>query len=313
MRNSKLKQFCKVTNRINIALFIILCSTAIFLNLEKTTPMQTGLTWDKNSKNIAAIFTMTDENGRKRNIELMESVFEDGKLGFESKSFHNKSSAFIYDKMTELAKEVGKNGTLLIYLNSHGGGSGSKFGMTASDGWFKFSKALNAIAEGRKVKRLIVLIDTCHASGGIEEGFGDGEIKIDPRTGLAKLIIEEKKKTSSLFENELSLNSEAYEECLIIASSSVEDLSVRGAFAYRLSKAFEKAKSNNEITVLEFMKSFASLHTDTRQKPHYKSLPNEAILNEPLFYNALIRRIPIVDRDNPENDYSIDYIPTPEK
>lgn len=312
MKIPKLKNFCRITNKLNIALFVILCSTAIFWSLDRKTPLKTGLTWDKNSKNIAAIFTMTDENGRKRNIQLMESVFEDGKLGFQSKSFHNKSSTFIYEKMTQLARDVGENGTLLIYLNSHGGGSGSKFGMTASDGWFKFSKALDAIAEGRKVKRLIVLIDTCHASGGIEEGFGDGEIKIDPKTGLAKLIIKEGKKTSSLFENELSLNNEAYEECLIIASSSVEDLSVRGAFAYRLSKAFENAKSNEEITVLEFMKKFASLHTNTRQKPHYKSLPNEMILNEPLFYNALIRRIPIIDRDTGDQ-YPLDYIPVPDK
>lgn len=310
MKISKLKNFCRITNKLNVALFFVLCSLAFFWNLEKNPPLRTGLTWDRNSKNIAAIFTMTDENGRRRNIQLMESVFQDGKLGFQPRSFHNKSSAFIYEKMTQLAKEVGDNGTLLIYLNSHGGGSGSKFGMTASDGWFKFSKALDAIAKGRKVKRLIVLIDTCHASGGIEEGFGDGEIKIDPRTGLARLIIKEGKKTSSLFENELSLNKDAYEECLIIASSSVEDLSIRGAFASRLSKTFEESKTNEKITVLEFMKNFASLHSNTRQKPHYKSLPNEAILNEPLFYNALIRRIPIIDRDTGDQ-YPIDYIPLP--
>lgn len=310
MKISKLKNFCRITNKLNVALFFVLCSLAVFWNLEKNPPLRTGLTWDRNSKNIAAIFTMTDENGRRRNIQLMESVFQDGKLGFQPRSFHNKSSAFIYEKMTQLAKEVGDNGTLLIYLNSHGGGSGSKFGMTASDGWFKFSKALDAIAKGRKVKRLIVLIDTCHASGGIEEGFGDGEIKIDPRTGLARLIIKEGKKTSSLFENELSLNKDAYEECLIIASSSVEDLSIRGAFASRLSKTFEESKTNEKITVLEFMKNFASLHSNTRQKPHYKSLPNEAILNEPLFYNALIRRIPIIDKDTGDQ-YPIDYIPLP--
>jgi hypothetical protein len=294
----------------------------ILANKEKA--MQTGFTWDKDSKNIAAIFTMTDENGRLRNIELMESVFQDKSLGFESRSFHNKSSKFIYSKITELAKEVGENGTLLLYLNSHGGGSGSKFGMTSSDGWFKFSKALDAIAEGRKVKRLIVLVDTCHASGAIEEAFGDKEIKINPRVGLAEFpeIEDLPKKASSFFSAggrtvfsnqviDLGTGKNAYHEALIIASSSVEDLSVRGAFAIRLSKAFKKASENDEITVLEFMQYFASLHGNTRQKPYYKILPNDNMLNEPLFFNALIRRIPIIDRDDPSNSYEKNYVPTP--
>ena len=97
----------------------ILLSTSIFLfghqghiikdksNKAKANPKQVGFAWDKNSKNIAALFTMTNENGRLENIRLMESVFQDKSLGFEHKSFHNKSSKFIYKKVTELAEEVG--------------------------------------------------------------------------------------------------------------------------------------------------------------------------------------------------------------
>ena len=310
--------YSKTASIISASIFIILLSTVIFFSITKEEPKKVGFAWDKNSKNIAALFTMTNENGRLENIRLMESVFQDKSLGFEHKSFHNKSSKFIYKKVTELAEEVGKNGTLLIYLNSHGGGSGSKFGMQTSDGWFKFSKALKAIANGRKTKRLIVFIDTCHASGGIQEGFEGGQSLISPTIGLPELSSYPKlgNPVSSIFNTSSAganygLLSEAYEEALIIASSSVENLSYRGVFATRLSKSFEAAKQNKDMTVLEFMKYFASLHSNTKQKPYYKVLPNESMLIEPLFQNALIRRIIIVDRNNPNGDYPIDYIPIP--
>jgi hypothetical protein len=311
--------FCsRTTIIISSSIFTILLGTIIFFDITKEKPKQVGFAWDKNSKNIAALFTMTNENGRLENIRLMESVFKDKSLGFEHRSFHNKSSKFIYNKMTELAKDVGENGTLLIYLNSHGSGSGSRFGMTTSDGWFKFSKALKAIANGRKTKRLIVLIDTCHSSGGIQEGFEGGQIPIVPTTGLPELSSHPElgNPVSSIFNKSSAgvnygLLSEAYEEALIIASSSVEDLSTRGVFAARLSKAFKTVKQNKDMTVLEFMRYFASLHSNVKQKPYYKVLPNESILDEPLFQNALIRRIIIVDSDNANNTYPIDYIPMP--
>lgn len=307
-------------------LLIVLVITGCFT--KHSDPKIGGLPFDKDAKNIAALFTMTDEGGRLENLRLMESVFEDGNLGFQYKSFHNKPSQFIYDTMRELAKEVGKDGTLLIYLNSHGGGTGSRFGMTSSDGSFKFSKALNAIAEGNKVKRLIVLIDTCHASGGIQEGF-EGKEKIIPniKTGLPELpsyYKENYEKTAvsnSLFNFkkqkigvmvDYGLNSGAYEEALIIASSSAADLSMRGAFASRLQKAFEKAGKEENISISEFLKEFASLHSNTTQKPHYKCLPNENMLDEPLFNNLPIRDIPIIDRQNPDKKFDKDYIPLPD-
>ena len=264
-------------------------------------PVQTGLPYHKTSKNIAALFTMTNESGRKENIQMMTDVFQDGELGFEVQSHHNKPSQYIYDKLTELAKEVGEYGTLLIYLNSHGGGSGDRFGMTSSDGKFQFSKALKAIAEGNRVKRLIVLIDTCHASGGIREGFQERESPIpSPRTGLPEL--------PGIYS--LEFDDRAYEEVLVIASSSVEDLSTRGAFAARLKKAYQAAKGE-DLSVAEFMRRFAALHSNTNQKPHYKALPDESFLDEPLFRNALIRDIPIIDRNRPPREYPPDYIPLP--
>lgn len=285
-----------------------------------------GLPFDKEANNVAALFTMTDEGGRLENLRMMESVFSDGSLGFKSQTHHNKPSKFIYEKMTDLAKDVGKDGTLLIYLNSHGGGSGSRFGMTSSDGSFKFSKALNAIAEGNKVKRLIVLIDTCHASGGIQEGF-EGKEKAVPnmKTGLPELPDSyqedvEKVANSSLFgfrkiktgiQVDYGADSGAYKEALIVASSSAEDLSIRGAFASRLKKAFEQAKETKDVSVKEFLREFAKLHSNTTQKPHYKVLPNENILEEPLFYNLPIRDIPIIDNQDPNKKFEKDYIPTP--
>ena len=263
------------------------------------TNVYAGFPYDKESKNITLLFTMTDENGRVRNLNWMESIFKDGKLGYEVRRHHNLSSPQIYEKITEAAKEVGKYGSLCLYFNSHGGGSGSGFRMTARGGSFKPSKALAAVAESRKVKRLLILIDTCHAAGGIQEGF-QKEPKPIPKTGLPKLL------TYAFY------NPDAYEEVLVIASSSVEDLSIRGDFASRLKKAYESVDDSDEsLTIAKFMRIFASLHSDTRQKPHYQILPNDKMLDEPLFYDALIRRIPIVDRNNPQGKYPPDYIPTP--
>jgi hypothetical protein len=128
-----------------IALMIIGCSN-------ETKNIGAGLPFDMEENNIAALFTMTNESGRIENLQMMEGIFKDGSLGFKCESHHNKTSQYIYDRLTDLAQEVGSHGTLLIYLNSHGGGSGSRFGMTSSDGFFKFSRALDAIAKSNKVE-----------------------------------------------------------------------------------------------------------------------------------------------------------------
>lgn len=290
-------------------LILVLISTLFVLGCQQKTvshscnhyPISVGLPYYKQSKNIAALFTMTNESGRRENLQMMTDIFEDGELGFEVQSYHNKPSKFIYDKLTELAQEVGEYGTLLVYLNSHGGGDGDRFGMTSGDGAFKFSKALKAIADGNRVKRLIILIDTCHASGGIREGFKERESPIpNPQTGLPEL--------PGIYS--LEFDNRAYEEALVIASSSVEDLSMRGYFAARLKKAYQAAKGEN-LTVAEFMRQFAALHNNTEQKPHYKALPDDSFLNEPLFRNALIRDIPIINHNGPPREYPPDYIPMP--
>lgn len=289
-----------------------------------------GLPFDIDEKNIAALFTMTNEGGRIENLKMMESVFEDKSLGFECETHHNKSSQYIYEKLMELSKKVGSHGTLLVYLNSHGGGSGNNFGMTASDQFFKFSKALDAISKGNKVKRLIFLVDTCHASGSIQEGFqGNEKPIISIKTGMFELpdYYYEQIGTSRsrrffgnfYFEVKVEIdygkNSNAYEECLIVASSSAADLSIRGAFASRFKKAFENFKENKEITVAEFLKQFASLHSNTNQKPYYKSLPNDFILYEPLFGNSPIKNIPIKDNNflNKNHKYHKDFVPMPKE
>jgi hypothetical protein len=294
------------------------------------TKKEVGLPFDIKEKNIAALFTMTNESGRIENLKMMESIFQDGSLGFEFQSHHNKTSKYIYEKAHELSKKVGEHGTLLLYLNSHGGGSGNKFGMTASDEFFKFSKILKAISAAGGVYRLIVLIDTCHASGGIREGFEGGEkLLINIKTGLPELpdiVVQEINPANrkiffglipleTLVQVDYGLNSGAYKEALIIASSSAEDLSTRGAFAIRLKKAFEQIKNDESATVGEFLKKFAEMHSNTTQKPYYKALPNSFILDEPLFYNSPIREISIKDMQikNMYNKYNKDYIPLPIK
>jgi len=314
--------------KIILLFFIFILVGCVNNNSNDGQELKTGLPFDKKTKNIAALFTMTDEGGRIENLNLMESIFNDGSLGFICERHHNKPSNYIYNRVTELTNEIGPEGTLLLYLNSHGGGSGSRFGMTSSDGSFKFSKTLNAITKGKKVKRLIVLIDTCHASGGIQEAF-DGKEKLIPnsKTGLIELPDQPNEffnKNNNNNNEELfdvvktkfyyGENSGAYDEALIIASSSAADLSMRGAFASRLKKAFDEVKDKKEITVGSFLTKFSSLHHNTGQKPHYKILPNENLLNEPLFYNLPLRDIPIVDhqKENKGNVYPKDYIPLPQ-
>lgn len=270
----------------------------IFLVLLCCNFAHAGLPFDKDSKNIAVLFTMTDENGRKENLKMMENIFKDKSLGFQSQTHHNKSAPYIYEKITELSEEVDQYGTLLIYLNSHGGGGSKNFGMTAKDGPLKLSKVVQAVAKGNRVKRLIILIDTCHASGGVREGFNEQEIKIP--TIDVKLPVLSEEFTS---EN-------AFEEALIIASSSLEDLSVRGAFAFRLEKAFQAVK-DKDISTKEFLKVFSNLHSNTQQKPHYKLIPNDNMLEEPLFKNAPVREIPIIDKNSAHQKYPPDYIMEP--
>ena len=47
----------------------------VFLSLGQNAPETTGLPYDRNAKNIATLFTMTNEDGRLENIQIMESIF----------------------------------------------------------------------------------------------------------------------------------------------------------------------------------------------------------------------------------------------
>jgi len=288
---------------------------------------KTGFAIDPNANNIAALFTMTDESGRTKNLDLMESVFEDGSLGFEAERYHNVPSNFIYNKLTELALKLESDSTLLLYFNSHGGGSGNRFIMTASGGSFKFSKALEALKKSnKKIKRLIFLVDTCHAEGSIQDSLGqDGELLRDiklstPTNYLPELPSKFTRKTMpfvSIFniktdgQIDFGEDENVYEEILIISSSSVEDLSMRGTFASRLASTFEKVKSNKEITLGEFLKKFAESHPKSGQQPHYKILPQNSMINELLFGPSQAQTIKIIDRSKNISKFPVDYIPMP--
>lgn len=286
---------------------------------------KTGFAIDPNANNIAALFTMTDEGGRTRNLELMESIFKDKSLGFSSQRHHNVSSPFIYDKLTELASKLDEDATLLLYFNSHGGGSGDRFAMTAQGGSFKFSKALEALGKSnKKIKRLIFLVDTCHAAGSIQDSLKqDGELLRNIQVAkpteylpeLSNIAVYNQRPFRSIFdikENKVDFgeNSGAYEEILIISSSSVEDLSMRGTFASRLAITFDKIKNEKQITVGEFLKKFADSHSSSGQQPYYKIVPDKSMLNEFLFGIPYARLLPIINWDDNSNIKS-DFVPLP--
>ena len=307
----------------SLILFFILSifSTKIFAQ-EKT-----GFAINPNANNIAALFTMTNENGRMRNLELMESVFKDGSLGFSPQKYHNVTSNFIYKKLTEISSKLDDSATLLLYFNSHGGGSGNRFAMMANGESFRFSKALEAISKGKTVKRLIFLIDTCHAAGGIQEGLkSDGELLKNIKNATPTDYLPElpDKFSSNAYpfisifnfkENyvDFGLDSNAYEQILIISSSSVEDLSTRGVFASRFTNTFYSVKNNQQITVGDFLLKFANNHSKSGQQPYYKILPDKSMLNEYLFGPFPAQLLPIVDNSKIEKEYPIDYIPMPTK
>ena len=281
-------------------------------------PNPVGLPFDRNENNLALLFTMTNEDGRLENIQLMESIFKDGSLGFKSQSYHNVSSPLIYSKLTEGAKAVGDAGTLLFYVNSHGGGSWKNFSMEALGGDFKFTKALQAIAKGNKVQRLIIFIDTCHAEGGIQEGFQEGGKPIlNLRTGLEELPTAYRVSNPNKFfdDEQIEVNygqdTGAYNECLILASTNINTLSTRTIFPTKMKATLQKIKGDKTITVAQFLKKFAEAHSDVYQKPLYKVLPNENMLNEPLFSNVPARAIPIKDRAGSDKKYSSIYILIP--
>lgn len=298
---------------------------------------KTGMAVDPSLNNKAVLFTMTNEQGRTRNLELMEGIFKDGTLGFSAERFHNVSSPFIYSKITEVASNLEEGATLLLYFNSHGGGSGNRFIMTAQGGNFKFSKALEAIKNSnKKIRRLIFLVDTCHAEGSIQDSTGqDGELlknlkNATPTDTLPELpsqystkelpfisVFLNVKKTSRntyVYDSVIDYgeNFDIYDEILIISSSSVEDLSVRGVFASRLASSFNKVKGNRETTVREFLKIFAESHGKSGQQPHYKILPTKKMLEELLFGPLFVQKMPIINYGN-EEKFGINYIPIPTK
>jgi hypothetical protein len=299
-----------------------------------TAQEKTGIAINPGMNNVAALFTMTDEGGRIRNLELMESIFADKSLGFVSKRHHNVSSSYIYGELTQLASGLEDGATLLLYFNSHGGGSGDRFAMTAQGGSFKFSKALEALKKAnRKISRLIFLVDTCHAEGSIQDSLKqDGDLLKNIKTAKPTSFLPELPSTYSrndlpflsVFLNPIEQSgkkvmdaqidygedSGVYDEILIISSSSVEDLSVRGAFASRLASTFKSIRNDKSVTVGEFLKKFAESHGSSGQQPHYKILPSNSMFGELLFGPWYVQTLPIRNFGRRE-EFDINFIPVP--
>lgn len=313
-------------NAVFVLLFLV-CSIA-------RAQERTGIAIDPSANNVAALFTMTNEDGRIRNLDLMESIFRDGSLGFSVQRHHNVSSPFIYSKMTELAAKLDEDATLLLYFNSHGGGSGDRFGMTAQGGSFKFSKGLEALKKsGKTIRRLIFLVDTCHAEGSIQDSLKqDGDLLREikaakPTSFLPELPSSYSRKelpfiavfmngtpgSGRTFDSAIDYGEDSgvYEQILIISSSSVEDLSVRGAFAVRLASTFKAVRGDKEMTVGEFLRKFAESHGKSGQQPHYKILPDNSMFNELLFGPAYVQTIPIRDWGGRNGKFGANYIPLP--
>lgn len=316
-----------------VALFLLL---ALFCRMSYSQEI-TGFTVNPDSHNVAALFTMTDESGRLRNLDLMESIFKDGSLGFKCQRHHNVSSEYIYNKITEIAKTLKDDSTLLLYFNSHGGGSGDRFAMSAQGGSFKFSKAMDALKKSnKKVRRLILLVDTCHAEGSIQDSLKlDGDLLKNIKSAIPTNHLPEISDKfsfkeipfSSFFINYERKNKEyilktkngkidffeddgIYDEILIISSCSVEDLSTRGVFASRIAETFKKVKEDKSITVGEFLKRFADSHSESGQQPYYKILPNKSMLEELLFGPWPAQKIPIKDHGSNQK-FNFDYILIP--
>lgn len=324
-----------MTTRSVFVLILLTCNAS-------TAQDKTGVAIDPSARNVAALFTMTDEGGRIRNLELMESVFKDGSLGFSCERHHNVSSEFIYKKLEELATGLEEDATLLLYFNSHGGGSWDKFAMTSAGGSFKFKKALEALGKSKKtIKRLIFLVDTCHAEGSIQDSVGqDGEllksIKAAKPTDFLIPLPDRYEYPSrpftSIFLDVAELDgprgsrvfrvnpmidygqeSGVYEQILIISSSSVEDLSVRGVFAARFAASFQAVKGDKSVTVSQFLKKFAESHGPSGQQPHYKLLPDETMLSELLFGPWPAQTIPVLDVRTGNKERDVSLIPIPSK
>lgn len=299
-----------------------------------------GLSVDPVAGNVAVLFTMTDEGGRLRNLQLMESVFKNGSLGFSVESHHNVSSPFIYSRLESLSRGLEDGATLLVYLNSHGGGSGDRFAMTAKGGSFKFSKALEAMGKpGRRIRRLVLLVDTCHAEGSIQDSTGqDGELLRNLKSAAPTSFLPELPSTYSSSDLpfiapfvslvptdrkhrgqtvvrpvvDYGEDSGVYDEMLIISSSSVEDYSIRGVFAERLASTFKKVDGNDGVTVGQFLKMFADSHGKSGQQPHYKVVPDASMFGEPLFGPWPAQTLPVKDHTGSAK-LPADFIPVPRR
>jgi len=191
-------------------------------------------------------------------------------------------------------------------------------------------------SSGKILRRLILLVDTCHAEGSIQDSTGeDGELLknlklASPASFLPELpsVYSKEAKpflgpfvtfvpTDKRFGNgfvtrpvvDFGEDAGVWEELLIISSSSVEDLSIRGVFAGRLAATFKSVKGDEGVTVGEFLKKFAQSHGTSGQQPYYKALPDSSMFDELLFGPWFVQTMPI--RNHRGGEVTPDFVPVP--
>ncbi len=231
------------------------------------------------------------------------------KIGFaKSEVIYEKSTQEALLRTAQVASQVSDDGTLFWYYSGHGlgnpdtkTGSGDLFmdGHTVA----KFSEILGAIrkgTQGRKLKRVFIVLDSCFSSAGVgstvQSGFVPGNFAL---TSNSELDSENEflSATQSSFERAVAAQNVQkelpFQEAILIASSSSNEVSneisggglveskVGGVFTLQMVNTLKGFEKSNNVTVGDFLRKVTAA-IDGKQHPRYW-VTNNTILAEPLF------------------------------
>ena len=225
----------------------------------------------KSAHNIAMVITGTTEDGRAENLDRMQTLLSDPRLGFEVRPHYGDNLDDLLAALTQAGADAANDGTLLVYFNSHGGANGD---ILVGDEKERttFSAFLDAVAAQRSapLARLVALVDTCHSEASLGTfSLDDDSASFDP----------------SSVDNGSSRLGRDYTQALIMTSSSLDEVSMRPAFSSALNQTFGDLEQQRGATLQDLVSGVDGNITALgyTQQPQEMTLPDDSILHESLF------------------------------
>ncbi len=240
-----------------------------------------GLSADGDAKNVA-IMVMGNVPESANDVRLIDEALTDpvGDYGFTIAPVANATSATMLSTITAKSAEVGENGTLFIYIGSHGSPDG---GSQMNDGRLvHYREVRDALAQGRTtpVHRLVFVIFSCYSGSWINnidrtDGNPEHASDVDAAQAFDELAADQ---------------GVLYDQLMVLTSSSAGQLS------------YYQPGGNSHLAT-SFSRTFAGLHKQAATATMgdlingirsgvrsstvaYRVMP-ESMLTEPLYNSAM--------------------------